>query len=133
MKTNKLWWSLLVILILPLSFALTACDDDDDDDKGNNSNSLSGTEWCGDADGSSYYVDFDNDGTFYINRIDYREYYSGDYSATSDVIQFSNISGTSNDLRAGSYEYEISGRKGEREMVIYDLFRGGGDLYLEEK
>ena len=133
MKTNKLWWNMLVALMLPLSFALTSCgDDDDDDDKGSTSGSLARTAWYGDAEDTLYYVDFEKDGEFSMNATDGSHYYYGEYKVSSGTIKFRYISGSDNNLREGSYDYKIRGRKGEREMVIYDVFRGGVDLYLEE-
>ncbi len=134
MKTNKLLWSLLVAVMLPLSFALTACSDDDDDDKdGGGSGSLTNTEWYGYAEGTDYYASFDEDGEFTLGATDGSHYYYGEYKVSSGTIKFRYISGSDNNLREGSYDYKIRGRKGDREMVIYDVFRGGVDLYLEEE
>lgn len=130
MKTNKLWWSLLVAMMLPLSFALTSCDDDNDGG-GSGSNTFSNTAWYGEAENDYYYVEFDRDGEFYMAS-DGQHYYYGEYKVSSDAIKFRYISGSDNNLREGSYDYKIRGRKGEREMVIYDVFRGGVDLYLDE-
>ncbi len=131
MKTRKLWWSLLATLMLPLAFALTACDDDDDDKDGGSSSSLANTAWYG----------YDGESGQFVTLIFYSDdfsasigssYYEGDYKLSSGAIKIRNIAGSDNDLKPGTYDYKIRGRKGDRELVIYDIFPDGGDMYLEE-
>lgn len=135
MKTNKLWWSLLVALLLPLSFTLTACgDDDDDDDKGGSgSGNLAHTAWIGDAGPRDFVIVFYEE-EFDAYSTDGYYGYSGQYEAKNGKIKLSYVQGSDNDLQDGTYKYKVSGRKGDREMEIYDLLLGGkgGDLYLEE-
>lgn len=134
MKTNKIWWSLIVALMLPLSFALTACGDDDDDDKGGSgSGNLAYTVWIGDAGPRDFTIIFYEE-EFNAYSTDGYYGYAGQYEAKGGKIKLSHVQGSDNDLQDGTYKYKISGRKGEREMVIYDLLLGGegGDLYLEE-
>lgn len=132
MKTNKLWWSLLVALMLPLSFALTACSDDDDDKDGG-SDKLANTAWMCDAGARDFAVIFYED-EFDAYSTDGYYHYSGEYQVTDSRIKISHISGSDDYLESGSYKYEMTGSKGQRELIMYDVFYGGekGDLYLEE-
>ncbi|MDE6126307.1 MAG: hypothetical protein K2G30_05055 [Muribaculaceae bacterium] len=132
MKTNRLWWSLLVALMLPLSFALTACDDDNDG--GSGSNKLNKTAWYGEDNSGNYYnFDFHEDG-FWASREGTGIGCEGDYTVSSDKIRFSNVDnyGSETLIRDGSYEYKLSGRRGDRTLVIYDVLNGRDELYLEE-
>ncbi len=132
MKTRKLWWSLLATLMLPLAFALTSCGDDDDDKDGGSSSSLANTAWYGEAAGRYWYVIFDRDGEFYVSETSGNYYYYGEYKVSSNSIKLRGVSGSDSDLRSGTYDYKIRGRKGDREMVIYNIILGGDDMYLEE-
>lgn len=136
MKTKKLWWSLLVALMLPLSFALTSCGDDDDDKGGGSgSNKLYKTAWYGEDNSGNYYnVEFYEDG-FWASRVGTGIGCEGDYTVSSNKIKFSNVDnyGSETLIRNGSYEYKLSGRRGDRTLVIYDVLRGGNELYLEEE
>ncbi len=137
MKTNKIWWSLLVALMLPLSFALTACSDDDDDDKdggsGNSSDRLNRTEWYGtdDEDNTWFFAFYKGEFESFTNG-SVTKYYVGMYSISGSKIKLSGVEGDDNNLRSGSYSYELSGRKGHRDLIIFDALRRGGDLYLVE-
>lgn len=134
MKTNKLWWSLLVAMMLPLSFALTSCDDDNDGG-GSGSNRLSKTAWYGEDNSGNYYnVEFYEDG-FWASREGAYIGCEGDFSVSSSKIVFRNVDnyGSETLIRDGSYKYELSGRRGDRTLVIYDVLRGGNELYLEEE
>ncbi len=135
MKKNKLWWSLLITLMLPLSFAITSCDDDDKSSGGSSSNKLTRTAWYGaDNQGELYSMEFfDEDGFALIQQGTYTGC-EGDYSVSSGKISFRNVYnwGSKNLIKNGTYEYKIQGRRGDRELVIYDVLPGKNELYLEE-
>lgn len=132
MKTRKLWWSLLATLMLPLAFALTSCGDDDDDKDGGSSSSLANTAWYGEAAGRYWDVIFDRDGEFCVYETSGYYYYYGEYKVSPNSIKLRGVSGSDSGLRSGTYDYKIRGRKGDREMVIYNIILGGDDMYLEE-
>lgn len=138
MKTNKLWWSLLVAVMLPLSFALTACGDDDDNDGGHNSNALSETVWITDYNGAEEEIYFMDYGEFEVEvspLADYAqdtEFYTGQYTVKSDQITIKDLSRNGFALSNGSFKFKISGSKGHRTLVIYNAQRGGGDIEYEE-
>lgn len=139
MKTYKLWWSMLVALMLPLSFTLTACSDDDDDkDGGSGSNVLSETVWITDYNGAEEEIYFWDEGEFEVevsHWADYAqdtEFYTGQYSVKSDQITIKDLSRNGFALSNGSFKFKISGNKGHRTLVIYNAQRGGGDIEYEE-
>ncbi|MCM1070982.1 MAG: hypothetical protein NC210_04845 [[Clostridium] fimetarium] len=140
MKKNKLWWSLLIALMLPLSFALTSCGDDDDDDDKNSggSNKLSYTAWFGtDSEGTNYEIIFLDD-KFYADAESPTTYLGcyGSFSVSGDNIRLRNVKTESDSdgrlFRNGTYEFELTGRKGSRELAIGDILPDGEDLLLEE-